>query len=78
MNTKLHANKTNDFFVSLTDYFIPLIPDSSPSLVAQELFVSNEEVFRSLSSLNVAKGVGPDNITNELLKDFVHESAPVI
>ena len=78
VNTKLHANKTNDFFVSLTDYFIPLTPDSSPSLVAQELFVSNEEVFRSLSSLNVAKAVGPDNITNELLKDFVHESAPVI
>ena len=58
MNTKLLANKINDFFVSLTDHFTPLTRDSPPSLVPQELFVSNEEVFRSLSSLNVAKAVG--------------------
>ena len=55
-----------------------MTPDSSPSLVAQERVVSNEEVFRSLSSLNVAKAVGPDNIPNELLKDFARELAPVI
>ena len=78
MNTKLLANKINDFFVSLTDHFTPLTGDSPPSLVPQELFVSNEEVFRSLSSLNVAKAVGPDNIPNELLKDFARELAPVI
>ena len=78
MNTKLLANKINDFFVSLTDHFTPLTRDSPPSLVPQELFVSNEEVFRSLSSLNVAKAVGPDNIPNKLLKDFAHELAPII
>ena len=64
--------------VSLTDDFTPLTRDSPPSLVPQELFVSNQEVFRSLSSLNVAKAVGPDNIPNKLLKDFAHELAPVI
>ena len=52
--------------------------DSPPSLVPQELFVSNEEVFRSLSSLNVAKAAGPDNIPNKQLKDFAHKLAPVI
>ena len=78
MNTKLLANKINDFFVSLTDHFTPLTGDSPPSLVPQELFVSNEEVFRSLSSLNVAKAVGPDNIPNKQLKDFAHKLAPVI
>ena len=78
VNTKLLANKINDFFVSLTDHFTLLTRDSPPSLVPQELFVSNEEVFRSLSSLNIAKAEGPDNIPNKLLKDFAHELAPII
>ena len=78
VNTKLLANKINDFFVSLTDHFTLLTRDSPPSLVPQELFVSNEEVFRSLSSLNVAKAEGPDNIPNKLLKDFAHELVPII
>ena len=75
MNTKLLANKINDFFVSLTDQFTPLTGDSPPSLVPQELLVSNEEVFRSLT-FNVAKAVGPDNIPNKLFKNFVHELVP--
>ena len=78
VNTKLLANKINDFFVSLTDHFTLLTRDSPPNLVPQELFVSNEEVFRSLSSLNVAKAEGPDNIPNKLLKDFAHELVPII
>ena len=78
MNTKLLANKINDFFASLADHLTPLTRDSPSSLVLQEIFVSNEEVFRSLSSLNVAKAVGPDNIPNKLFKDFAHELAPVI
>ena len=78
MNTKLLANKINDFFASLADHLTPLTRDSPSSLVPQEIFVSNEEVFRSLSSLNVAKAVGPDNIPNKLFKDFAHELAPVI
>ena len=78
MNTKSLANKINDFFVSLTDHFTPSTCDSPPSLVPQELFVSNKEVFRSLLLLNVAKAVGPNNIPNKLLKDFVHKLAPVI
>ena len=66
------------FFASLADHLTPLTRDSPSSLVPQEIFVSNEEVFRSLSSLNVAKAVGPDNIPNNLFKDFAHELAPVI
>ena len=52
MNTKLFANKINEFFVSLADRFTPLTRDSPPSLVLQELFVSNEEVFWSLSDIH--------------------------
>lgn len=52
MNTKLFANKINEFFVSLADRFTPLTRDSPPSLVLQELFVFNEEVFWSLSDIH--------------------------
>ncbi|PFX34405.1 hypothetical protein AWC38_SpisGene670 [Stylophora pistillata] len=62
----------------LTEHFTPLTRDSPPSLVHEELFVSNEEGFQSLSSLNVAKAVGRDNIPYKLLEDFAHELAPVI
>ena len=44
----------------------------------QELFVSRDDVYRSLSTLNTAKAVGPDNIPNKLLKDFALELATVI
>lgn len=35
-------------------------------------------MFRSFSSLNVGKAVGPDNIPNKLLKDFAHELVAII
>ena len=38
MNTKLLANKINDFLISLTDHFTPLTRDSPQSLVLQVLF----------------------------------------
>ncbi|PFX27783.1 putative RNA-directed DNA polymerase from transposon BS [Stylophora pistillata] len=60
------------------DHFTPFTRDSPPSLVPQELFVSNKEVFRSLSSLNVTKAEGPGSIRNKLLQYFAHELSPVI
>ena len=38
MNTKLLANKINEFFASLIDHFTPLTRDSPPSLVPKEPF----------------------------------------
>ena len=72
------ANKINNCFVSLTEPFSPLTQARPPSFVPQELFVSRSEVYHSLSTLNTAKAVGPDNIPNKLLKDFALELAPVI
>ena len=77
-NTQALANKINNFFVSITEHFSPLTQAGPPSFVPQELFVSRDEVYRSLSMLNTAKAVGLDNIPNKLLKDFALELAPVI
>ena len=72
------SNNNNDFFISLTDHFPPLLQGAPPLSVPHELLVSEGEVYRSLSSLQVSKAVGPDNIPNKLLKDFAQELAPVI
>ena len=77
-DTKSLANKINDFFISLTDHFTPLSPGASPLSVPHNLFVSENEVYSSLSSLQVSKAVGPDNIPNKLLKEFAPELAPII
>ena len=66
------------FFVSLTEHFSPLTQARPPNFVPQELFVSRDEVYRSLSMLNTAKAVRPDNIPNKLLRDFALELATVI
>ena len=76
--TKSLANKINDFFISLTDHFTPLFPGAPPLLVQHNLLVSENEVYSSLSSLQVYKAVGPDNIPNRLLKEFAPELAPII
>ena len=78
MNTKTLANKINDFFVRLTDHFPPLLPQPPPTDVPQCLLVTEKEVLKALSSLQVSKAVGPDNIPNRLLKEFAPELAPVI
>ena len=78
MDTKSLANKINDFFISLTDHFTPLSPGVPPLLAPHNLLVSENEVYSSLSSLQVSKAVGPDNIPNRLLKEFAPELAPII
>ena len=72
-NTQALAKKINIFFVSLTEHFSPLTQAKPSSFVPQELFV-----YRSLSTLNIVKAVGPDKIPNKLPKDFALELAPVI
>ena len=78
MDTKSLANKINDFLISLTDHFTPLSPGVPPVLVPHNLLVSENEVYSSLSSLQVPKAVGPDDIPNRLLKEFAPELAPII
>ena len=51
---------------------------ASSRFVPQERFVSRDEVYRSLSTLNTAKAVGPDNTPNNLLKAFALELSPAI
>ena len=78
MDTKSLANKINDFFINLTDHFTPLFPGSPPLSVPHNLLVSENEIYNSLSSLQVSKAVGPDSIPNRLLKEFAPELAPSI
>ena len=49
-----------------------------PLSVPDELLISAYEAYKSLSSLHTSKAVGPDNIPNRILKDFVLELAPLV
>ena len=77
-NTKVLADKINDFFLSITENFPFLSPSSSIQHVPHEFLVSEAQVYRSLSSIQVAKSIGPDEIPNRLLKKFAPEISLVI
>ena len=72
------ANKINSYFVGLTEHFPPLCQGVPPLSVPDELLISEYEAYKSLSSLQTSKAVGPDNIPNRILKDFVLEIAPLV
>ena len=77
-NIESLAQKINDFFIGLTQNFEPIRSPFPPAQVADELLVTEKEVYSSLSSIKTTKAVGPDNIPNKLLKDFANELAPLI
>ena len=77
MEIKSLANNVNDVFVDLTNHFETLMPIGPPPYVPEHLLVSQYEVYHELSSINIGKAVGPDNIPNKLLRDFAFELAPV-
>ena len=73
------ANGINDFFVSITEQFTPLV--QSPvrhTIVPPSLLVSEFEVLRDLNNLSSNKAPGPDGIPNQIFKVFAPELAPVI
>ena len=72
------ADQVNNFFISITERFSPLPPVLPPAEVPSEFFVSEREVYNSLSSLKIDKAIGPDELPNKLLKDFALELAPVV
>ncbi len=82
MDIKSLANSINDIFIDLTNDFEPLTPGGptpgGPApYVPEDLLATQREVYRALSSINTSKAVGPDNISNKLLKDFAFELALV-
>ena len=77
-NVEILADKVNDLFLSITENFPPLSPFCPNQHVPNEFFVSEAEVYRSLSSLQVAKSVGPDELPNRVLKEFATELSPAI
>ena len=77
-NVKILADRVNDFFLSITDNFSPLSPLCPTQHVPNEFPVSEAEVYRSLSSLQVTKSVGPDELPNKVLKEFATELSTVI
>ena len=73
------ADKLNDFSVGLTDNFSPLpAPELNLQSVPAEFLVCENEVFTSLSALNISKATGPDQIPNRILKEFAQQLAPVV
>ncbi len=52
-NVKILADRVNDFFLSITENFSPLSPLCPTQHVPNEFLVSEAEVYRSLSSLQV-------------------------
>ena len=73
------ATQINDFFTSITQEIEPLIPaQTPPNAIPPDLLVSLEEVSYDLRKLSIHKAVGPDGISNKLLKQFAPELAPLI
>ena len=75
----LLAAQINDFFTSITHEFEPLTQvQTPPNVISSDLLVSLEEVSSDLLMLPTQKAVGPDRISNKLLKEFARELAPLI
>ena len=73
------ATQINDFFTSITQEFEPLMPaQTPPNVIPPDLLVCLEEVSSDLRKLSIHKAVGPDGISNKLLKQFAPELAQLI
>jgi len=49
-----------------------------PLSIPVEFLISEFDAYKSLSSLQTSKAVGPDNIPNRPLKEFALELAPLV
>ena len=67
------ANKINRYFVGLTDHFPPLCQGVPPLSVPDELLISEYEAYKSLSSLQTWKAVGPDNLVCGIYNQSLRE-----
>ena len=76
---RLVAAQINEYFSSIAQEFKPLMQvKSPPNVISSDLLVSSEEVLSHLPILPTQKAVGPDGISNKLLKDFAAELTPLI
>lgn len=75
---KILEDKINDFFISITENFSPLSFSCSTQHVPIEFLISEAEVYRLLSSLQVNKSIRRDKILNRVLNKFVAELLVVI
>ena len=73
------ANGINDFFVSITKQFTPLVQTPvRHAILPPSLLVSEYEVLKDLNNLSSNKAPRPDGISNQIFKVFTPELAPVI
>ena len=75
LDVKSLTNKINDMFLSITEDFQPLPPLKRKTQVPTDLLVTVEKVQLALKQIKVCKSVGPGNIPNTVLKEFVPELA---
>ena len=72
-------NDTINSINSITHAFEPLTQvQTPPNVISPYLLVSLEEISSDLLMLPTQKAVGPDGISNKLLKEFAPELAPLI
>ena len=80
-NTICKANILNNHFSSVftieNDQFAPVL-DNSPYPDIQPLKFQVNDVAEILSTLEIQKSPGPDNLPPRLLKSAVHEIAPIL
>ena len=77
-DVKVIADKVNDFFLSITEDFPPLLPPYSIQYVPNEFFGSEADVYQSLSTLKISKSIGPDEIPSRVLKEFAPKLSSAI
>ena len=78
VDLKALANKINDMLLVVTENFSPLPQQNEKIEVPVELLATVQEVQFSLKSIKLSKSVGPDNLPNKVLKEFVPGLATVI
>ena len=75
----LLAMKINKTFQDVTADLPPLLEQRlSETVVPEKFIISENDVKKALSKIQVHKTVGPDAIPNRLLRDFAQQLAPPI
>ena len=74
------AESFNNFLVTLTSHFNPLLPSHDAEILdlPNKFLVNYSQVYTSLRQIKNSKSPGPDMIPNKLLKMFACEFAPVL
>ncbi|PFX24640.1 hypothetical protein AWC38_SpisGene10754 [Stylophora pistillata] len=76
------VDRINSFFCDLTSSFTPIVSSDAANItvteIPEELYVSENEAYKALTSTKIKKASGPDDLPSVILKVFAFELAPVV